>query len=74
MKNGKIKRPAGVPAQDWEDLLLDLEEYRDREIDGIYTEANEMSQSIAEKCIRLFLPTAGSGREAAPPGEKSAEG
>jgi hypothetical protein len=48
MKNGKIKRPAGVPARDWEGLLLDLEEYRDREIDGIYTEANEMSQNITE--------------------------
>jgi hypothetical protein len=47
-----------VPAQEWEDLLLDLEEYRDREVEGVYTEANEMAQNITEKCIRLLLSTA----------------
>jgi hypothetical protein len=55
VENRKVRRPAGVPVQEWEALLLDLEEYRDREVEGVFTEANEMSQSITEKCIRLFL-------------------
>lgn len=54
----EVKRPVGVTSRDWESLLWDLKEYRDREIEGIYTEANEMAQGIAETCIRLFLSTA----------------
>lgn len=48
--------PAGVDADEWDAFLLRLEEYRDRDVEGTYTEANEMSQDLTEKCVKLFLP------------------
>lgn len=52
----KVSRPRGVSADDWESLLADLEEYRSRDPEDPYNEANEMAQSITDKCIELFLP------------------
>lgn len=53
---GKVSRPRGVDAIEWRSLLDDLEEYRDRDPDDPYYEANEAAQSITERCIRLLLP------------------
>lgn len=51
-----MSRPRGVPAEEWSDLLMDLEDYRSRDPDDPYYEANEAAQTIAERCVRLFLP------------------
>lgn len=51
-------RPRGVSKFDWEVLLMDLEEYRDRDPEDPYNEASEAAQTIAEKCVQLFLPKA----------------
>lgn len=53
-----VRRPAGVSPDDWESLLIDLAEYRDRDRDNdvIGFEANEAAQDITERCIRMFLP------------------
>lgn len=53
--NLKTPPPQGVSAEDWEALILDLEDYRHRDVENVYTEANEMAQAIAEKCVRLLL-------------------
>lgn len=51
----RMPRPRAVRIADWERLIMDLEEYREREAGGVYDEINEMAQSITELCVEIFL-------------------